>query len=193
MKPAILLWENKNGGREWRAFTSWESMKLHISTLFAIGVDPAKILVPSSLYWLFPSRHNGRRMVSQRDVLDIVAGYVPEQQPFEQTDKSEEYSESSLIGNSELGWIAPDGRFFSCEYGGHAGKAREIVGYLENVPNAQGLLESKGWFAIYRNPSRGKTLCIGSGKDVKKISAAQFQTIQGLGITAKIANLSDYL
>lgn len=192
MKPTILLWENENGERKWKAFSSWKSVKQHLARLFDSGVDPAKILVSSSLHWLFPSKHKGSRTVLPRDILDVAAGHVPEQQSSGRDD-SVGCSESELIGNSDLGWIAPDGRFFPCEYGGHAGKAREIVGYLENVPNTQCLLESKGWFAIYRNPSRGKTLCIGSGKDVKRISAAQFQTIQGLGITAKIANLSEYL
>lgn len=194
MKPTILFWENRNREKEWKAFSSWENMKQYLAILFASGVDPAKILVSSSsLYWLFPSRHNGSQTVLAQDILNIAAGHISGNHPYMQEENSKDFSESAMIDDSDLGWIAPDGRFFSCEYGGHANKAREIVGYLESIPDAQGFLESQNWFAVYRNPSPGKTLCIGSGNDAKNLSMAQLRTIQELGIIAKIANLSDYL
>lgn len=43
-----------------------------------------------------------------------------------------------------------DGRHFHCDYGNHSELAREIVGKIEDIKDAQKYLEQQNWVVIYK-------------------------------------------
>ena len=77
----------------------------------------------------------------------------------------------------KYGWIAPDGRFFGCSYGGHSNLARKIVGDMEYVFNPERHLEDKGWVKILTGTERRGKYTIGMGVN-KKLTDNQIKTLQ---------------
>jgi hypothetical protein len=82
---------------------------------------------------------------------------------------------------TKYGWIAPDGRFFRCDYGGHSNLADKIVGEIQHVRNPERHLEDLGWAKILHGGSTGKVYAIGMGLD-KKLTDAQLKTLQMDGL-----------
>ena len=90
---------------------------------------------------------------------------------------------------SYYGFISPDGRHFRCEYGNHSELAREIVGKMEKIDDAQKYLEKQNWVVIYNDSVNHKTAMYLPYN--QKVTDAQLKTIESLPIT--ISNLSEYL
>lgn len=132
-------------------------------------VDPSTIMAiqeSANIHWLFPSLHGGQSAVPIKRLEVPNATGQPDS--------------STSTGNTEhLGWIAPDGRYFPCGYGGHREAARQIVGSMTPVDDARRYLEDHGWVVIFRNPLSGKKYMVGMGKD-QHINDKQAQTLMNL-------------
>lgn len=192
---AIILWEDEYGLHDWKAFDSWEDAKPFLKGILESGVDPAKIMfAPMSVRWMFPQYHNGRDSVWIKNLVGDDA-FEREKQDAERRNaiRAQNPNADIVVAEATLGWLSPDGQFFPCGYGGHSEKAREIAGKMSPTKDAQTFLESKGWFAIYKNPGEGASLAIGTGAKEKKLSEKQLETLQKRGFAEKIANLSWYL
>lgn len=190
MNTGILLWIDADGTAKWDVYSSANELNAILKTLFDQNVDPAKMMLAGDmLSWPFPSLHQKRQTVRRSDLLRIKQNdIVSEQKP-----QTKEAKDRTDLGEKELGWISPDGRFFPCEYGGHFEKARNIVGYMQPIEDASLFLEKNGWAAVYKNPMGGKSLAIGMGKNHQRLTDRQIQTLQEFSLAGKIDNLFDYL
>lgn len=196
--PHLLLWETEDGIHDWKALASSADVMRFLEHLLKSGVSPAKVMtVPLSLYWMFPQYHNGKRNAMVSELVDEGAleklKREAEKKNLIRQQKQAERTTPEI--DTDLGWLAPDGRFFKCGYGGHAQTAREIAGKMAPTKDAQAFLENNGWFAIYESPVPGKSLGIGSGTKGKKrrLNEKQLEKIQKMGIADKIFNLGWYL
>lgn len=132
-------------------------------------VDPSTIMAiqeSANIHWLFPSLHGGQSTVPIKRLENQNATELPD------------FGTSTGI-TEHLGWIAPDGRYFPCGYGGHREVARQIVGAMKPVDDARRYLEDNGWAVIFRNPLSGKRYMVGMGKD-KHMNDRQAQTLLNL-------------
>ena len=82
---------------------------------------------------------------------------------------------------TKLGWLAPDGRFFGCDYGEHKSLARRIVGEIQDISDPEQYLEGLGWAKIMRGLGTWKQYAIGMGVD-KKLTNVQLHTLQRMGL-----------
>lgn len=164
----MILWKEKE--QYWKVLSE-KDIGIFLQHLIEVKkVDPATVIAISGTteaYWLFPSCHNGQRMFLIKNIDKQVAPSVP--MKCQQNQKSYEIQE-------HLGWIAPDGRYFQCGYGGHSALATQIVGSLTPIDDASKYLEDHGWVAVFRNPLRGKRYMVGMGKG-RQMNDKQAQTL----------------
>lgn len=78
---------------------------------------------------------------------------------------------------AKYGWIAPDGRYLMCSYGGHTDLATKIVGEIESVYDPEAKLEKLGWAKVCRGISNQSLYGILMGKG-KKLTDAQLATLK---------------
>lgn len=164
----LILW--KENGQQWQVLPEQNIEEFLKNLIEDRKVDPATIIaIPgtSEAHWLFPSCHNGQRMFLIKNIDKQVTPSVP--MKCQQNQKSYEIQE-------HLGWIAPDGRYFQCGYGGHSALATQIVGSLTPIDDASKYLEDHGWVAVFRNPLRGKRYMVGMGKN-HQMNDKQAQTL----------------
>ena len=88
--------------------------------------------------------------------------------------------------------MSPDGRYFHCEYGGHAELARKIVGSIQIVDNAQDHLETLGWLAIYKDPLQNRKYAVGMGID-KILTDEQAKTLIRIGLPTNTPGMKNIL
>jgi hypothetical protein len=186
VRPYWLINYRHNNTNYWDTIGE-DQMEGYLDQLLKKGVNPATIFI-SMLFqhnWLFPSRHNGLRMINPTTFYEELEGignkatYTPVDVPAKKEKKVKSY----------YGFISPDGRHFHCEYGDHSALAREIVGHLEEIKDAQKYLEKQNWVVIYNDPIKHKTSMYLPYN--QKVTDAQLKTIEKLPIT--IDNLSEYL
>lgn len=49
------------------------------------------------------------------------------------------------------GWISPDGKFFTCNYGGHRSLSKHLSAhYYDTIEDTEKILEDAGWLKIYK-------------------------------------------
>lgn len=164
----MILWKEKE--QYWKILPE-KDIEMFLQHLIEVKkVDPTTVIAVSGTteaYRLFPSLHNGQRMVSIKNIDKPVTLSAP--MKCQQNQKSYEIQE-------HLGWIAPDGRYFQCGYGGHSALATQIVGSLTPIDDASKYLEDHGWVAVFRNPLRGKRYMVGMGKN-HQMNDKQAQTL----------------
>lgn len=152
----LILW--KENGQQWQVLPEQDIEEFLKNLIEDRNVDPATIIaIPgtSEAHWLFPSCHNGQRMFLIKNIDKPVTPVSPMKR--QQGQDRHEIQE-------HLGWIAPDGRYFQCGYGGHSALATQIVGSLTPIDDASKYLEDHGWAAVFRNPLGGKRYMVGMGK-----------------------------
>ena len=164
----LILW--KENGQQWQVLPEQDIEEFLKNLIEDRNVDPATIIaIPgtSEAHWLFPSCHNGQRMFLIKNIDKPVTPVSPMKR--QQGQDRHEIQE-------HLGWIAPDGRYFQCEYGGHSALATQIVGSLTPIDDAGKYLEDNGWAAVFRNPLGGKRYMVGMGKG-RQMNDKQAQTL----------------
>lgn len=178
--PYVFLWEDKNGERHWEAVAEGQSSGL-LERLINSGVNPATVMCgysPIMFHWVFKSYHNGLSDVYFSNVNEEIYGTKPVKTKRKPIDIPVEKKPEPM----KYGWLAPDGRFFNCNYGGHSNLADKIVGDIQYVSNPERHLEELGWAKILSGGGyTGKQYAIGMDLD-KKLTDEQLKTLTRMGL-----------
>lgn len=186
VRPYWLINYRHNDTNYWDVIGE-NQMEGYLEQLLSKGVNPTTMFI-SMLHqhnWLFSSRHNGLRYINPSTFYEELEGignkatYTPVDVPVKKEKEVKSY----------YGFISPDGRYFRCEYGDHSALAREIVGHLEEIKDAQKYLEKQNWVVIYNDPIKHKTSMYLPYK--QKLTDAQLKTIENLPVA--IDNLKEFL
>lgn len=177
MTNYVFLWETAGGKRHWEAVDG-DQCAGFLEKLLLDGVPPASIMVaytPIFFHWVFKKYHKGLSDVHFGKVNEEIMGHEPIVES--------QHKPVSVKRTEELkyGWIAPDGRKFGCDYGGHSALADRIVGGIEYVSNPERHLEDLGWAKVMKSIQVGKRYAIGMGSG-KKLTDEQIKTIEHEGL-----------
>ena len=170
----VFLWQEPNGERKWETVKDGQTEGF-LSKLLNSGVHPATVMVASNplfFHWVWKQYHKGLSDVTFMSVDKEIYGT----EPIKNNHKPVDVPVKKRIV-SKFGWLAPDGRFFTCEYGGHSNLADKIVGEIERVTNPERHLEDKGWAKIMSGGGTGRQYAIGMGIE-KKLTDAQLKTLK---------------
>ncbi len=175
--PFVFLWEDKKGNRKWEAVEN-DCTKDFLRILLEDGVSPATVMCaynPILFHYVFEEYHKLTDVNFGR-INEEIYGCEPhtKRKVVKLTPKPEKET-------SKFGWIAPDGRFFGCEYGGHYHLARKIVGEIENVFDPERHLEDLGWAKILSGSINRTRYTVGMGL-YKKLTDAQLKTLTSMGL-----------
>lgn len=162
-KPRFFIAWRHNGENCWEA-VSENKVEGLLKKLLESGVNPASVFSTTlpMAHWLFPSHHKGCSQVWIRDLYDEIGG-TGNPSDCSGPDVPVKEKEPEML----FGFVSPDGRHFKCDFGGHSTLAKEIVGKLYDVKDAQKYLEEQGWLVIYRDFSYTGTYAVHMGKGKK--------------------------
>lgn len=181
--PYVFLWESSDGSRHWEAVPE-NQFTGFIEKLLVEGVHPATVMcarLPIFFHWVWKKYHNNLSDVHFGRINDKIYGSEPVESKHEVVDVPRTPEKPT----SKYGWIAPDGRYFQCEYSGHRDLASKIVGALEDVWDAEKYLEEKGWAKVFKGMETRTHYSVGMGLN-KKLTDAQFKTLQREGLENSI-------
>lgn len=179
MTSFVFLWEDQNGRRCWEAVEKGQTEGF-LKKLLSDGVHPATIMCafsPIFFHWVFPTYHRGLSDVHFQNINDDIYGTAPVEKKHEPVNVPIEKPQPP----KKFGWIAPDGRYFQCDYGGHSHLATKIVGEMESVLNPERHLEDHGWAKIFRPVETRERYAVGMGMK-QKLTNAQVKTLQRMGL-----------
>lgn len=186
----FLLWRH-NGENHWEAASRAQLTPL-LKQLLEQGVNPASmILIPGAgmIYWMFPEYHKNKRQLWMQDLYREINGcgntaaYTGPNVPLSPAPKAADV----------YGFVAPDGRYFQCGYGGHSELARKIVGSVEKIDDARRHLEDRGWLAIYHDPTRAdQKYAVGMGFG-KHMTDAQLLRLHKLGLPDRTPGIMEHI
>ena len=171
----IFLWEDPNGNRKWEIVKK-NQMIGFLEKLLNDGVHPATIMCacsPILFHWAWKEYHNGISDVNFNKLNEEIYGTEPIESKHKRVDVPIEKEKPV----TKYGWIAPDGRFFGCDYGGHSSLASKIVGNIQYVTNPERHLEEIGWAKVLSGTANRSKYTIGMGVD-KKLTDDQIKTLQ---------------
>lgn len=174
----LFLWETPEGERKWEAVKKNQTMGF-LEKIITAGVHPATVMVefnPLLMHWVWQEYHNGCSDVTFRKVNKEIYGTAP----VESKHKPLQVPVNKEKPVFKWGWLAPDGRFFRCDYGGHSHLADKICGEIQYIANPERHLEEMGWAKILSGTCTGKRYAVGMGLE-KKLSDAQLKTLQEMG------------
>lgn len=179
MTNFIFMWEGPDGKRYWEAVKE-EQIEGFLIQLITSGVHPATVMVsyaPILFHWVWKKFHKGFSDVNFRKINKEIYGTEPlpesAHKPVDVPDKKE--------SKTKFGWIAPDGRFFGCGYGGHTSLAREIVGDIQSISDPEQHLENLGWAKVFKGIEVKERYSIGMGEG-KKLTDAQLRGLESMGL-----------
>ena len=128
--------------------------------------------------WLCPETHKDARFHFN----DFFNEY--EQKTIRISPAANEFAEKQAEerkSNSKYGWISPDGRFYQCEFEGHANLADKICFGMTDTINPELYLEDHGWCKIYNPIAGDNKYAVYLGKDYV-LTKEQFNTLKRLGL-----------
>lgn len=176
--PFVFLWEDENGERHWEAVAKGQTEGM-LKKLLEDGVHPATIMCaynPILFHYVFKKYHK-LSDVNFYDINEEIYGI----DPVENKRKPIDIPVNKEPPKSKYGWIAPDGRFFNCDYGGHSSLANKIVGDIQYVANPERHLEELGWAKVLSGRINSSRYTIGMDYG-KKLTDAQLKTITRMGL-----------
>ena len=179
MTSVVFLWEEPDGKRCWEAVKE-EQYTGFLVQLLNRGVHPATVMVayaPILFRWVWKKFHKGLSDVYFQKINEEIYGTEPAPEsahkpvdvPVEQKPET------------KFGWIAPDGRFFGCGYGGHTSEARRIVGEIRDIRDPERHLENLGWAKVFKGLEARERYSVGMGEG-KKLTDAQLVELQRMGL-----------
>lgn len=174
----VFMWETPKGERKWEAVKQGQ-VEGFLEKLLNEGVHPATVMVannPILWHWVWEKYHRGLSDVYFVNINEEIYGT----EPIKKKRKPLDIPEKKPKPVTKYGWLAPDGRLFKCDYGGHSYLADKIVGDVEYVANPERRLEEMGWAKILHGGSFGKRYAIGMEVD-KKLTDEQIKTLQKIG------------
>lgn len=176
MTSYVFLWEGPDGERKWEAVAENQVNGFLVKLLEEEGVNPATVMVayaPILFHWVCKQYHKISDVNFNRINEEIygtdpseISKHKPVDVPVERKKPEEKY-----------GWLAPDGRFFNCDYGGHSHLAGKIVGEIQHVHDPERHLEDLGWAKVLSGTINRTRYTIGMGLD-KKLTDAQLKTLK---------------
>lgn len=176
----VFMWEDPDGVRKWEAVNENQVNGFLIKLLENDGVHPATIMVayaPILFHWVWKKYHR-LSDVNFHNINEEIYGTEPaEISKHKPVDVPIEKKRPEI----KFGWLAPDGRFFKCDYGAHSSLASKIVGEIQRIANPERHLEELGWAKVLSGGNHGSQYAI--GMDIgKKLTDAQLKTIQHMGL-----------
>ena len=180
MTSVVLLWEEPNGERRWEAVTEAQYTGF-LEQILSRGVHPATVMVayaPILFHWVWKKFHKGLSDVYFQKINEEIYGTEPVE---ESKHKPVDVPVEKKKPETKFGWIAPDGRYFRCDYGGHSSLARKIVGEIQYIADPEQHLEGMGWAKVFSGTGTGKRYTVGMGAK-KKLTDAQLKTLQREGL-----------
>lgn len=183
------MWEEPTGERRWEAIEEGQYVGF-LEQILSRGVHPATVMIayaPILFHWVWKEYHGGLSDVYFQKINEEIYGkepvgesrHTPVNVPL--TKKSE----------TKFGWIAPDGRFFGCDYGGHSSLASKIVGEIQYVRDPERRLEDLGWLKIFSGSGKGRRYSVGMGHG-KSITDEQIKALERMGLS-DAHGVSEYL
>lgn len=175
MTSYVFMWETPEGERRWEAVEDGQT-KGFLEKLLNEGIHPATVMVayaPILFHWVWKEFHRGLSDVNFHNINNEIYGTAPVESTHNPVDVPAEKEKPE----TKYGWLAPDGRFFGCDYGGHSGLASKIVGEVEYVADKERHLENIGWAKVFRGVTTRERYSIGMGEG-KKLTNEQIKTIQ---------------
>lgn len=176
MTSFVFMWEGPDGERKWEAVKKGQTAGFMEKLLTEYGVHPATVMVayaPILFHWVWKEYHKGLSDVNFHNINEEIYGTEPaEISKHKPVDVP--VREKPVV---KFGWLAPDGRFFNCQYGGHSNLADKVVGDIQYIANPERHLEELGWAKVLSGGGTGKQYAIGMGIE-KKLTDAQLKTLQ---------------
>lgn len=160
-RPSIFVgWVHK-GRKSFEVIPESQYRSLLEKLLIEKNVHPGAIFISKMTlcHWIDGKYHKGDKHVSVYSFWDEINNLDSPDAYYKEPNLKKELKPPS----SKYGYISPDGRYFHCEYFGHASLERKIVGKLEDVNNPQEYLYSKGWLCIYHDPFNNGQYAIAMG------------------------------
>lgn len=189
MTSFVFMWECPNGERKWEAIQKGQTGGF-LKKLLDDGVHPATVMVayaPILFHFVWGEYHNNLTDVNFHEINTQIYGTAPQAK----TNRKPVDVPVKKKVETKYGWLAPDGRFFHCDYGGHSGLACKIVGDIEYIRNPEKHLEDKGWAKILSGGGTNKAYALCMGLD-EKLTDKQLNTLQHMGLD-DIADISWFL
>lgn len=175
----VFLWQTRDGERKWEAVKE-NQINGFLEKLLTDGVPRATIMVaysPILFHWVCKEYHNGLSDVFFQHINEEICGT----EPVVNNHKPVDVPVDKPKPVTKFGWLAPDGRFFKCDYGGHSNLADKIVGEVQKITNPERHLEELGWAKVLSGGSFGKRYAIGMDYD-KKLTDQQLKTLEAMGL-----------
>lgn len=182
----VFLWETNSGHRQWEVVADKQLDGFLKKMTSDKNINLATVMaahMPIGFHFVWKKFHNDLSDVNFGKLNETIYGTEP---PKEIPHKEVNVPEKPPEPESHLGWLAPDGRFFHCEYGGHTQMANRIVGGLEPILDSEKYLEDHGWAKIYCDPLEpGETFGMGYKKvmtdaQMKYLTRMHLDTIPGV-------------
>ena len=126
----LTCWE-ENGIKRWEMTSKKENRELCLELLQNPNVDSHTIFIMPvtggfvSAIWLMPESHKNDRVDFWNFHEDYGKAYV-KPKLSEMTKQIVSEMEEKQGDDTKYGWISPDGRYFHCNYQGHAALAHDI-------------------------------------------------------------------
>ena len=179
MTSFVFMWEALDGSRRWEAVKK-EQVNGFLKKLLDDGVHPATVMVayaPILFHYVWKEYHRGLSDVNFHNINNEIYGMEPQKSNHEPV----QVQETREPEKPKYGWIAPDGRYFQCDYGGHSHLATKIVGEMESVFDAELHLEGHGWAKIFKPIWTRKLYAVGMRSN-HSLTDRQLATIKNLGL-----------
>ena len=179
MTSYVFMWEGPDGSRRWEAVKKNQTQGF-LKKLLDEGVHPATVMVgyaPILFHYVWGEYHRGLTDVNFHNINQELYGT----EPVESNHKPVRVQETREQEKPKYGWIAPDGRYFQCDYGGHSHLATKIVGEMESVLDTERHLEEHGWAKIFKPLPTRERYAVGMGTD-QRLTDRQLATLKRLGL-----------
>lgn len=189
-RPSLFVgWVHK-GRKSFEVIPESQYGALLRKLLLEKKVHPGAVFISkmSICHWIDSNYHKGCKGVSVYSFWDEINNLNSPDAYYKEPKLKKEVKPS----DSKYGYIAPDGRYFQCEYFGHSALERKIVGELEEVDNPQQYLYDKGWLCIYHDPFGHGQYAIAMGHK-KHMTNEQLHRLDVLKIPHTSRGFQEYL
>ncbi len=189
-KPSLFVGWIHKGHKRFEVIPESQYVSLLEKLLLEKKVHPGTIFISKMTicHWIDPKYHGGCKSINIYDFWDEINNL---KSPDAYYNPPALKSEPKKL-ETKYGYISPDGRYFQCDYYGHATLEREIVGKLENIDNPQQYLYEKGWLCIYHDPFGKGQYAIAMGRR-KSMTNEQLHMLDLLKIPHTSRGFQDYL
>lgn len=176
MRKYVLMWETPGGERRWETVRDNQLVGFFRKLIEEDGVHPATVMAansPIGFHYVWKEYHEGLSSVNFNRINEEIYGTEPVQSQHKPVDVPVQEKKPPM----KYGWLAPDGRFFGCDYGNHTARAAKIVGEVEYVFDPEQRLEDLGWAKVFSGSIYSERYAVGMGVG-KKLTNAQLKALQ---------------